>query len=219
VTTIRRGAAALALGLVSLAITACSSAAGPHDTAYTFHRDDSGIKVDTPALRTLKASTQISPCPVTRPGRTGVDGGLPDLTLPCLGGGPEVALATLRGPLLVNFWAQYCGPCQAESPLLEQLFRSAEGTVAVVGVDFIDPIPGKALVFAKERGLTYPQVADPAGAAKGPLRIAALPYTFFIGRSGKITYTQVGPIRSASELASLVREHLGVRVPGLAGSS
>ncbi len=204
--------------LASLVAAGCSGSAGPHRAAYTFHSSDSGIKVDTPALRAFKASTQIPPCPAHSSGTSGVAGGLPDLTLPCLGGGHSVDLATLRGPALVNFWAQNCGPCRSESPLLERLSRSAAGKVSVLGVDFIDPMPGLAIGFAKELGLSYPQVADPAGAAKGPLRIAALPYTFFVDASGKITHVEVGPIKSATELASLVRENLGVTVAGLAGS-
>ena len=117
-------------------------------------------------------------------GPTESTGGLPALTLPCLGGGANVDLAGLRGPLLLNFWAQYCTPCQEESPLLEQLSRAARGQVEVVGVDFIDPLPGRALAFAKEHGLTYPQIADPAAAAKGPLRISGLPFTFFVDAAG-----------------------------------
>ena len=64
------------------------------------------VKVDTPQLRALKAATHIAPCPTSVAGTEGVPGGLPDMTLPCLGGGRSVDLAGLRGPLLVNFWAQ-----------------------------------------------------------------------------------------------------------------
>ena len=65
-TTTRSAGGRARAGPGSLAVTACSSAAGPHDTAYTFHRDDSGIKVDTPALRALKASTEVVSLPGDR---------------------------------------------------------------------------------------------------------------------------------------------------------
>ena len=208
--------AVTAIALVGV-VASCSGDAGPHG-AYTFHSGTSAIKVDSPELRALKASAHIEPCPKGTPPSSVVEGGLPALTLPCLGGGRSVDLAGLRGPLLVNFWAQNCGPCQQESPLLQKLARTAKGSVKVVGVDFIDPQPARAIAFAKSRGLTYPQLADPEEAAKGPLRIAGLPYTFFVDASGSITYTQVGPIHSEDQLATLVREHLGVSVSGLAGS-
>lgn len=210
-------AAATVVGLLALAGCggAGSDGAGPNGAAYTFHQDQGGIKVDTPALRSLKSSAHIEACPRVSPPAKGVDGGLPGLTLPCLGGGHAVDLAALRGPLLVNFWAQTCGPCKAESPLLQHLSTSAAGRVKVLGIDFIDARPGSALAFAKELGLTYPQLADPDGAAKAPLRIVGLPWTLFVDATGAITYTQTGPITSADQLAALLHDHLGVTVPGL----
>jgi cytochrome c biogenesis protein CcmG, thiol:disulfide interchange protein DsbE len=207
-------AATLAFACVSLA--GCHGGS-PREASYTFDPHDSGIQVNSAALQAFKASADIADCPkVTTTDR--VDGGLPSLTLPCLGGGPDVDLAGLRGPLLLNFWAQYCAPCKQESPLLEKLSRVSHGTVQVIGVDFVDPRPGAALAFAKQYGLTYPQLADPEEAAKAPLRIQGLPYTFFVDADGRIVHTQTGPIRSAEELATLVHDHLGVTVPGLAGS-
>jgi hypothetical protein len=59
------------------------------------------VDVDTPQLRDLKSDTAIEEC---APG-DGTDGGLPDLVLPCLGGGPDVDLAGLEGPMVLNLWA------------------------------------------------------------------------------------------------------------------
>jgi thiol-disulfide isomerase/thioredoxin len=212
----RRLLLATTLVVVGASVIGCSDES-PGRSSYTFHPDDSGIKVDTAALRALKASADIAPCP-TIEATDQVDGGLPGLTLPCLGGGPAVDLAGLRGPLVLNFWAQSCGPCVKESPLLEKLATLGRGRVQVMGVDFLDAQPGLALAFAKQYGLTYPQLADPDQAAKAPLRIQALPYTFFVDADGRLTYTQTGPIHSAQELAELVHDHLGVTVPGLARS-
>jgi cytochrome c biogenesis protein CcmG, thiol:disulfide interchange protein DsbE len=218
VTTIRaRLAALLALGLVGPALVACSGG-GPRDAVYTFHTGDSNIRVDTPELRAIKAAADIQPCPAPTKARPAAASGLPNLTLPCLGGGPDVDLATLRGPLLLNFWAQTCDPCRKESPLLQKLSTTAKGKVRVVGVDFLDARPSWALGFAKQLGLTYPQIADPVGAAKGPLRIAGLPYTFFVDAAGKVTHVEPGAITSQDQLASLVHEYLGVSVRGSAGT-
>ena len=82
----------------------------------------------------------------------------------------------------------------------------------MIGVDFYDPRPSFALAFAKQHGLTYPQVADPEAAAKGALHIVGLPMTLFVDGSGRVAYTQVGALESESQLDHLVRSHLGVDV-------
>ena len=103
-----RALAAFGAALVLL-LTACESGAAPPG--------ESNVEVDTPQLREQKAAAGIEPC---EPG-TGSGGELPDLTLPCLGGGSDVDLSTLRGPLLLNVWWSGCGPCVREMPVLQQL--------------------------------------------------------------------------------------------------
>ena len=56
----------------------------------------------------------------------------------------------------------------------------------VLGVDFYDPIPGKALAFADELGLTYPQIADPEAATRAPMRVQGLPMTVFVDEDGEV---------------------------------
>lgn len=214
-TTARPGRSAVrpvvAMAVFLLAAAGCSSSE-PGRTTYTFNADDSPVEVDTPALRALKKAAGIEPCPAPRTGARPVSGGLPEVTLPCLGGGPEVDLAGLRGPLVLNFWSQTCGPCREESPILQQLSTAGKGRVRVVGVDFYDPRPSYAIAFAKELGLTYPQIADPVAVTKVPLHIAGLPITLLVDASGRVAYTQVGAVSSRTELAALVHDHLGVSV-------
>ena len=128
-TTTRRAAPltlVLALVVLALAAAACGSTT-PERATYTFDPGKSPVRVDTPELRALKAKADIAPCPASSVGTEGSPGSLPDLTLPCLGGGRDVDLAGLRGPLLLNFWSQTCGPCQQESPLLEKFSSAARG--------------------------------------------------------------------------------------------
>lgn len=200
-----------------LALTACS-AATPHRASYSFDPDDSLVQVDSPQLRALKRSAAIGACPAPKVGTQPVSGGLPNITLPCLGGGRDVDLADLRGPLVLNFWSQTCGPCREESPLLQGLATAARGRVAVIGIDFYDPRPSYAIAFAKELGLTYPQLADPDAVTKAPLHIPGLPVTLLVSASGRVAYTKIGPISSKAQLAALVREHLGVTLLPLGGS-
>ena len=200
------------LALMLLAASSCTEA--PSTSSYVFNPDASPVKVDTPALRAQKAAAGIDDCPVTTPREEPApDNGLPDITLPCLGGGRDVHLAGLTGtPAVVNFWAQTCGPCRKESPILQRFHAAAGDRVRVLGIDWQDSQPDQALAFAEYLGLTYPQLADPDAATRGPLQIAGLPLSLFVDAEGTIVYAEYGAITSLQSLSSLVARHLGVRV-------
>lgn len=206
----------LALGL--LAAAGCSGT--PSTSSYVFDPDSSPVKVNTPALRAQKAAADIADCPVTTPRkRPPVANGLPDITLPCLGGGRDVHLAGLVGaPAVLNFWAQTCGPCREESPILQRFHAAAGDRVRMLGIDWQDSQPDQALAFAKHLGLTYPQIADPDAATRGPLQIAGLPLSLFVDADGTVVHAEHGAISSFDSLSNLVARHLGVRVRASDGS-
>lgn len=207
----RTARTAVVLVLLGIVATACSQAGTSQ--SYVFRPGTSAIKVDTPALRAEKAAAGIAGCP--RLGAASHAGSLsmPDVTLPCLGGGRDVNLAQLRGtPTVVNFWAQSCGPCRSESPILQRLHQAAGSRVRVLGVDWQDSQPGMAIAFARQLGLTYPQVADPEAATRRPLHIAGLPVTIFIDSSGRIVHATYGALASIGQLTALVSRYLGVDV-------
>jgi thiol-disulfide isomerase/thioredoxin len=171
----------------------------------------SRIAVDTPQLRALKKQAGVESC---RPG-TGspVSGGLPQVTLPCLGGGPDVDLATLRGPLVISVWASWCGPCRHEMPVLEAFHQKYAGKVGVLGVDYQDPQTAAALTFVQHTGATYPLLADTEGALDraAPLpHLAGLPFLVLVGAGGKVAFQEFTVLDSEQQLADLVHEHLGV---------
>ena len=209
----RRRWVAPVLTLVLLGTASCTE--GPPTSSYVFNPDSSPVKVDTPALRAQKAAAGIEDCPVTAPRKSPAPAnGLPDITLPCLGGGRDVHLAGLTGtPAVVNFWAQTCGPCRKESPILQRLHTAAGERIRVLGIDWQDSQPDQALAFAKYLGLTYPQIADPDAATRGPLHIAGLPLSLFVDPDGRIVHAEYGAITSFDSLRNLVARHLGVRVP------
>lgn len=168
------------------------------------------VDVDTPALRAAKKQAGIAPCPSVeaRP----VAGGLPEVTLPCLGGGPDVALAGLRGPLVVNLFAQWCGPCREELPYYQQLHERTGDRVDVLGVDYQDTQPGAALELAADAGVTYPLVADPSAALRVPFRIRGLPGIVLVDEDGTVVHREYTVIRSYQQLRDLVRTYLHVEV-------
>lgn len=168
----------------------------------------SDIDVGTPELAKLRNDAGIANCP--RADASPAGDGLPAITLPCLGGGPDVDLSRLRGPAVINVWASWCDPCRKELPLIARLHDT--GKVRVLGIDIEDPQPATALELAADSGVTYPSVADPAGEAKAPLRIVGVPQTMFIRADGSIAATKRGEYASYADLTADVREHLGVRL-------
>jgi thiol-disulfide isomerase/thioredoxin len=208
----RPKAACAVLALASALVAGCGG--DPVTKQYVFHQDESPINVDTPQLRALKAKAGVEPCPKTTAPVSTAPRALPDITLPCLGGGRSVDIARLRGPLLLNLWAQNCQPCKDESPLLQQVADEYRGRVLVLGVDWQDTLPDYALGMLRARGVTYPQIADPEGATRAPLRVQGLPYTFFVTRAGSVAYVNPGALTSLGQVQQLIEAHLGVAAPG-----
>lgn len=138
-----------------------------------------------------------------------VEGGLPDATLECLGGDSTVRLSGLRGPLIVNVWAQWCGPCRSEAPFLREFAEQHPG-VSMLGIDYADPRPELAVAFADEAGWRWPQVVDPERSLASDLTIVGPPISVFVDRDGRIVHTHVGAFTSTEQVAELAAEHLGV---------
>jgi len=170
------------------------------------------VDVDTPALRAQKAAAGIADCPKPA-GDDPVDGGMPELTLSCLGGGPDVTLSDLRGPLVVNLFAQWCGPCRSEMPYYQQLHEKARGKVRVLGIDYLDTQPDRALDLVKQTGVTYPLLADPDGQVRADFKVRGLPGVVLVDEHGAVRSVEFRVVRSYDELRTLVRDGLHVDVP------
>ena len=130
-----------------------------------------------------------------------------------LAGRGAVDLSTLRGPLVINLWQSACEACKHEMPILQAFHEKYGGQVAVLGIDSTDTFPGEALEQLKDRGVTYPQLADPDGDLQETAAFAQVrgyPHLTFVDADGDIAYEKSGAVQSADELESLVEEHLGV---------
>lgn len=159
-----------------------------------------------PDLTAAKKAAGIGDCPTTD--AAPAPGGLPDVTMECLGGGREVRLADLRGPTVVNVWASWCGPCREEAPFLGEAGRRSSA-VSVIGVNLTDS-PAAAVAFAGDAGWTYPQLYDADQVFRTRLQVSGLPVTFFVRADGTVAGRHAGPFTSSAQLADLSRQYLGV---------
>ncbi len=110
----------------------------------------------------------------------------PDFTLATLGGG-QVKLGDLKGrPVLINFWATWCGPCRYEMPALEAMYQKYKGQgLVVIGVDVQEP-ENLVAAFVQQYGLTFPIALDSNGEVASIYRIRAYPTTYFVNPEGVI---------------------------------
>ena len=119
-------------------------------------------------------------------------GPAPQFTLEELGGG-TTSLAQFRGQVvMLNFWATWCGPCQQEMPLLEQMYRKyrpAGFTLVGVNVDKDAP-PVRALLARKP--VSFPVLLDPTSQVSKSYRVDEMPSTVLIDRKGNVRFVHRG---------------------------
>ena len=119
----------------------------------------------------------------------------PALTLPPLGGGAPVSLASFRGKVVVlNFRASWCPPCKEEAPILSRWqprLKAQNGTI--VGVDVLD-VSSDARRFATEHKLDFPHLRDGDGSRLKAFEVVGYPETIVLDRKGRIAATSRGTI-------------------------
>jgi thiol-disulfide isomerase/thioredoxin len=175
----------IAMAAVAIAILIVMLAPGsdtaPPVTASKGNLTGTPNSADDDAAADAKAAGKAAPLDFTLKDMNGVD----------------VKLASFKGkPIIVNFWATWCGPCRAEIPSLVELQTQygAEGKdIVILGISVDDPIE-KLKPYAAQMKMNYPVLVgngrDDVQDAFGPLW--GIPVTVFIDREGRIAKKHSG---------------------------
>jgi cytochrome c biogenesis protein CcmG, thiol:disulfide interchange protein DsbE len=144
----------------------------------------------------LKRNPQVQPSAM-------VGKPMPALSLPDLTTGRPVAMAeAARGPVLVNFFASWCAPCEIEHP---ELMRLQAGGVSIVGVAYKDA-PENSTAFIGRLGDPFRvKLIDRDGRAGLEFGVTGVPETYLIGADGTILAKHSGPLTRADSEALLAK--------------
>jgi len=120
---------------------------------------------------------------------------LPEFSLDTLAGTPQSIASWPGKPLLINFWATWCGPCLHEIPMLKQLqTRRTDLQVVGIAVDKRDAVVG----FAANMQFNYPILIGESGgwaaAAAFGVNVYALPFTVFTAPDGAVLGVHTGEL-------------------------
>lgn len=173
--------AAVAIAILIVMLAPGAEDAAPPATAAKGNLTGSPNTAEEDAAADAKAAGKAAPLNFTLKDMNGVD----------------VKLAAFKGkPIVLNFWATWCGPCRAEIPSLVELntrYGQEGKDVVILGISVDDPVE-KLKPYAAQMKMNYPVLVgagrDDVQDAFGPLW--GIPVTVFIDRDGKIAKKHSG---------------------------
>jgi thiol-disulfide isomerase/thioredoxin len=134
-----------------------------------------------------------------------------DTLLNCLTGSEKISVESLRGPLIVNVWGSWCGPCKQEMPYFVEFHHQANGKVKLLGIAVEEAKAQDSKDFIISYGITWPNLYDANGVTRGTFGMG-VPVTWFIDEQGTVVYKHVGVVKSTKELIELTAKYLKVEI-------
>lgn len=125
----------------------------------------------------------------------------PDVTV-YTADGTAVKLSDFQGkPVVLNFWASWCGPCKSEMPAFEEAYQTMGEDVQFLMVNLTDGASETvetASEFIAGAGYTFPVFYDTSAAANTAYSVSAIPATFFIDAKGYLVASHTGAMDAAT---------------------
>lgn len=119
----------------------------------------------------------------------------PTFNIKDLSTGERVTMDRFKGrPMVINFWASWCGPCAEEAPVLDWGARNFGRDVAFLGVVFEDTEEAAKEAITAQHLNFFPQYMDPLSKMAVDYGASGVPETYFVDASGIIRNKFVGPI-------------------------
>jgi len=124
-----------------------------------------------------------------------------DFTVADTQGNPIQLSDFIGKPIVLNFWASWCGPCKSEMPDFEEAHRELGSEVQFLMINVTDGYQETvktASAFIAQQGYTFPVYFDIMYDASNAYNVNSLPTTFFIDAQGHVAAKSVGAISAAT---------------------
>ena len=168
-----------------------------------YNRLGSQVEHEALVVQTEPAPAEV-PADTTAPPETTEekqDKALPDFTVYDEAGNPH-KLSDFRGkPVILNFWASWCGPCKSEMPDFQESFEANGEKIHFVMVNLTDgdqETVETAADFLREKGYTFPAYFDTDMEAAMVYGVQAIPVTYFIDDAGELVAWGQGALQAES---------------------